>query len=142
LNGADLALNPCVWNSVYDHSADEEAIRQLTSKFSVFSDDFGGFIRRLRKTPASLDLAPYFEIVAPRLEVLSEHSTPLQEVHLPSPLFMEMPPLYTNVHIHERYPIVKAICYFLCVPSIYRILEPHLRDMDLFRIYHLEVNAQ
>lgn len=137
-DSVDLA--PCVWGGVYDLPTDEATVRSLIERFSAFTDEFGEWLNKQTKRPdPKRPLGSYYEVLAPRLESLSELFQCDTLLELPSVPYEKIPPIPTCAKLHELYPMIKRTPYYFCTQPVFQVIEPHVQDTELFRVRRFDL---
>ena len=127
-------LNPCEWEAVYDHPVDESAVLALAHGFpDMWGDDREEWLGRVSRSPSPrTHLPPYFELLAPRHEVLRTRFGCDTALTLPDLVIEEFAPVPTCAGLHDLYPVVTVAPYYLLSERAWPALEPHVSDGDLF----------
>ena len=135
-----VRLNPCRWEKVYDLPVDESHVWQMYNRFSVFTEEYRNWLEQQYVTPSrDLGNVRYFEVLAPRFDVVKPRRGALVEFSLPHAPGQVLPPFQTLAGLHRVYPMLKATSYYFCDEQVYRVLQPHVQEPEQFTTREIEV---
>jgi hypothetical protein len=133
-------LNPCKWEKVYDYPADEQGVDELCRQFSIIDDSFTDWLEeRYREPDAEVQKVRYFEVMVPRFETVRSAFQCSNPLDLPSPPYETLEPTTTDSKLHKLYPVLTYVQYYLMTSRAFRIMEPHVKDPELFGVYEVDL---
>lgn len=131
---------PCTWHQVYNWPVDEQGVRDLETRFSILTEDFGEWLQTQLEEPAeSLRRVEYFGVVVPLLNKVASRFTCRPQFELPHLIGQRLPPVATCTAVHREYPLIKMDRYYIFSEPVFRVLEPHVSNPYQFRVYEREV---
>jgi hypothetical protein len=139
-SGVDLA--PYEWEAVFKYPLDEAHITELLERFSVLTEDFAEWQKTLYRKPKPGEIKEdYYQVLAPRFASVVGEFMPNDSIELPGAVYESFRPLRTSQALHEKYPMVKALPYYLCSQAVFDTIAPDVSDPASFKIYEVEVRA-
>jgi hypothetical protein len=136
-------LNSCEWESVYDQPIDEQGVQSMYQRFSAIGEDYGQWLEtQLTPLIANVLSNRYFEVIVPRLEILAPRFPRHVQFELASPIYQKLPPLWTCAALHRIYPVVKVSPHYLFETAAFEVIEPFVRERELFTVQCIDISEQ